>query len=62
MKVEIKCQTCNESMGFVRKPVVTDEDIALYRQMVTCPNGHRVANLDEVTDPDPDDNGDGNGD
>jgi len=49
MRRDIRCETCNEVMGTLAKPTITSEDIDLYRQMVTCSNGHGgVTELTEV--------------
>ena len=42
---EIKCQTCDEVIGTITKPIITDEDVSLYQQMVRCSNGHQAAAL-----------------
>ena len=40
MKVHVKCSTCNEFLGTVEKPEVTQTDIDFYRAMVVCSLGH----------------------
>jgi hypothetical protein len=40
MKKLIKCSTCDEVIGELDKPEIADEDVAQYKAMVTCSNGH----------------------
>ncbi len=40
MSHQIRCETCNEIIGNVEKAQITEDDRALYRDTVTCSNGH----------------------
>lgn len=51
MRVDIKCTTCDETMGTLEKPEITDTDVSLYQQMMTCPNGHSGATAFEESAP-----------
>lgn len=45
MIATIKCLVCNEIMGTIEKPEITEADIAEYRQMVSCTQGHQESVL-----------------
>lgn len=46
----IKCSVCGEVIGQIEKNEITENDESLYRQMVTCPNGHSEAELVPITE------------
>jgi len=45
MIAKITCPICSIEMGTIEKPVITEADIALYQQMMQCPEGHTSAEL-----------------
>lgn len=57
MTANILCQTCGEIMGELTKDNITQDDITLYQQMMTCSKGHHVSTLDVTDDGSGDDPG-----
>jgi hypothetical protein len=51
MEAEILCPVCNELMGMINKPEITERDIALYQSMMTCSAGHQGAILETHQEP-----------
>lgn len=47
MKAIITCPICLEELGTIEKATITEEDISLYQQMVTCSFGHSTVQLVE---------------
>lgn len=47
MIFEIKCETCGEVLGTIEKNEITENDIAEYKQMMVCENGHQTILLEE---------------
>jgi hypothetical protein len=45
MKVSVKCSTCQELLGTIEKPSVTEIDVEFYRVMVVCSLGHGLENV-----------------
>lgn len=41
----IKCTTCEEILGTLEKPEITDQDISEYQVMVSCSLGHQTITL-----------------
>lgn len=36
-KMTINCSICNEVMAEIEKEIITNEDIQMYQQMMSCP-------------------------
>lgn len=43
----IKCQTCNEVMGQIDKPIISQEDIDMYQSSLICSQGHSSIQIGE---------------
>lgn len=40
MLYTIKCEICNSVVGQIKKPQITEEDRAFYKENVLCENQH----------------------
>lgn len=36
----IKCTTCNETLGTIEKPAITQDDLEMYQASMICSQGH----------------------
>lgn len=46
----VKCLTCDEVLGSIEKPEITDADLDKYREMVVCSQGHGAEQIELVSE------------